>query len=117
MARDEVIKVGSAEFNEKEEAVLAALYGVSDGSYNTYSLATRLNPGAEGEEAAKAFEEVRATTEGLIAKGIMRGERMSGANGVYFERFKLTPKGERKAIESKNRLRTVTVRAIGQPKE
>jgi hypothetical protein len=96
MARNEVIKVGSAEFDEKEEAVLAALYEVSDGSYSTYSLATRLNPGAEDEEAEKAFEDVRATTEGLIAKGIIRGERLTGANGVYFERFKLTPKGERK---------------------
>ena len=41
-----------------------------------------------------------------------------GANGVYFERFKLTSKGERKAIESKNRIRICDdQKHRGQPNE
>ncbi len=84
--------------------MLKALYEVSDGTYNTYALAQKLNPTARpsGEEAHAAFESARDTTEKLIEKGLVRGKRLTGADGVYFEGLKLTPKGERKAIEVKN---------------
>lgn len=34
-------------------------------------------------------------------QGFVRGERLKGADGVYFNRFKLTPKGERMAIRQR----------------
>jgi len=69
------------------------------------------------EAGLKAFEEVRATFEGLIARGIVAGKRLTGANGVYFDALKLTAKGERKAIETKNRVRCVLIQHIGPEKK
>jgi len=119
MAKEEVFPIESAEFSEKEEAILEALYAASDGSYNLYSLSWKLHPEVKvGTDAAeKAFKEVRAATEGLIAKSVVRGKRSTGADGVYFEAMKLTPKGERKAIESKNRLRRIVVSHIAVDEE
>jgi hypothetical protein len=33
----------------------------------------------------------RDATEVLIAKGLVRGERLKGADGIYFNDLKLTP--------------------------
>ena len=46
-----------------------------------------------------AFAETRDATERLIARGLVRGKRFSGADGIYFNELKLTPKGERMAIQ------------------
>lgn len=108
-----MIQIPSAEFSEAEELVLGALYSVSDGSYSVYSLASHLNPDVGPDAAVKAFKEVQATIEGLIARSIVKGKRLTGADGVYFESLGLTTKGERKAIESKNRPRRLTVTHIG----
>jgi hypothetical protein len=114
----ESFTVESNEFDEKEKAMLKALYEASDGTYSSYTLAQKLNPevSPSAEDGRIAFEAVRDTTEGLIVRDLVRGERHTGANGVYFDKLKLTPKGERKAIEAKRVIR-VTVTNIGQPEE
>jgi hypothetical protein len=114
MAHEEVIPIPSAEFSEKEETVLQELYSVSDGSYNLYALAWRVYPQVQVGTAAaeEAFKDVRNTVEQLIARGIVRGKRLTGADGIYFDELKLTAKGERKAIESKNRPRQVVIHNV-----
>jgi hypothetical protein len=49
-------------------------------------------------EAQEAFKRTRDATENLIERGLVRGERQKGADGVYFKELKLTPEGERTAI-------------------
>jgi hypothetical protein len=90
-------------FDEKESAILLAMYEVANGAYTSFSLSTKLNPTVKlGTPAAGvAFEETRAATERLIVKGLVSGERLRGASGVYFNALKLTPKGERSAIEER----------------
>ena len=119
MGREKNFPVGSPEFDEKEEALVKALYEASDGTYSSYTLHMKLNPAVPmgTEEAGKSFGDVRDTTERLIARSLVTGKRLTGADGVYFEKLKLTPKGEKKAIESKNRLRQVTVRRVGDPED
>jgi hypothetical protein len=92
------------EFDEKEKAVLSALYAVPDGTYSSYALAWKLNPMVEigTPNAVTAFTDTRDATERLIARGLLRGNRFSGADGVYFESLRLTPKGEQMAIKQKN---------------
>ncbi len=41
-------------------------------------------------------------------RDLVRGKRLKGAGGVYYTELKLTPKGERKTIETKRGL-TVTI--------
>ncbi len=89
-----------AVFDEKESAILLAMYEEANGHYDSYSLAWKLNPAVQvGTPAAEAaFTETRDATERLIERGFVRGERLKGADGVYFKGLKLTPKGEQAAI-------------------
>lgn len=88
-------------FDNKESAVLLALYEVADGTYTSYTLAWKLNPTVQvgTQPAAAAFIEARDATERLIARGLVRGKRSTGADGVYFDKLKLTAKGEQTAIQ------------------
>lgn len=88
-------------FDEKESAILNTLYEIGNGSHSSYTLAQHLNPRVQiGTPAfGVAFTEVRSATERLIARGLVRGERFAGADGIYFNELKLTPKGERAAIQ------------------
>jgi hypothetical protein len=88
-------------FDDKESAVLLALYEVADGTYTSYTLAWKLNPTVQvgTPPAAAAFAQTRDATERLIARGLMRGKRSTGADGVYFDKLKLTAKGEQTAIQ------------------
>jgi hypothetical protein len=90
-------------FDSKESAILLTMYEVENGTYTSYSLATRLNPTVKSgtPESGVAFGETRDATERLIVKGLVSGERLRGANGVYFNALRLTPKGERAAIEER----------------
>ena len=56
---------------------------------------------AEKAEAV-SVRQLRDATERLIVRDLVRGERLPGANGVYFNRLKLTPKGQRAAIQHRN---------------
>jgi len=88
-------------FDEKEGAILSAMYEVANGTYDSYTLAQKLNPAAHAgtAPASAAFTETRDATERLIVRGLVRGERLAGAGGVYFKKLKLTPKGEQSAIQ------------------
>jgi hypothetical protein len=91
-------------FSPRESAVLIAMYEVENGRYSSYTLAQKLYPDAKrGTEAeGAAFEQTRDTTEELIVKGLVSGERQSSPNGVYFEKLRLTAKGEQTAIQVRN---------------
>ena len=87
-------------FDDKESAILLAMYEEANGYYESYALAWKLNPEVKVStpEAEAAFKETRDATERLIERGFVRGERLKGADGVYFKELKLTPKGEQTAI-------------------
>jgi hypothetical protein len=90
-------------FDEKEAAILLAMYEVEDGTYTSYTLARELNPTVEmgTASALTAFTETRDATERLVVRSLVRGERLRGANGVYFDKLKLTTKGQQSAIQQK----------------
>lgn len=87
-------------FDDKESAILLAMYEEANGYYDSYTLTWKLNPTVNNgtPEAEKAFKGTRDATERLIERGFVRGERLKGADGVYFKELKLTPKGEQTAI-------------------
>jgi hypothetical protein len=90
-------------FYGDEAAILDAMYEVKNGTYDSYTLARKLKPTVQTStpEGHTAFIKTREATEGLIIKNLVRGERLTGADGVYFNKLKLTPKGERAAIEQR----------------
>jgi hypothetical protein len=87
-------------FDSTESAILLAMYEEANGFYDSYSLAWKVNEGVNvpSPEAEKAFKGTRDATENLIERGFARGERLKGADGIYFKELKLTPEGERTAI-------------------
>jgi len=103
------MKRSSPVFNDKESAVLLAMYEDANGTYISYTLAWKLNPTVEMSTpaAGAAFTETRDATEQLIARGLVRGERFKGADGVYFNKLKLTAKGEQMAIQQRENLQRI----------
>jgi hypothetical protein len=94
----------SPKFDEKETAILFALYDVPNGTHTSYTLAQRLNPTIPlgTPPFGAAFAETRGATEQLIARGLVSGERLTATNnGVYFNKLKLTAKGQRAAIQQR----------------
>jgi hypothetical protein len=59
-------------FDDKESAVLLALYEVANGTYTSYTLAWKLNPTIQVGTAfaTAAFAETGDATERLIARGL-----------------------------------------------
>ena len=92
-------------FDEKEGAILSAMYEVANGTYDSYTLAQKLSPAAQAgtPPAGLAFTETREAIERLIVRGLVRGQRLSGADGVFFKRLRLTYKGEQAAIQERSR--------------
>jgi hypothetical protein len=90
-------------FDDKESAILLAMYEEANGYYDSYTLTWKLNPTVKNgtPPAAVAFAETRDATERLVVRGLVRGERLKGADGVYFKDLKLTPKGEQAAIQQR----------------
>jgi hypothetical protein len=90
-------------FDEKEGSILGAMYEVQNGTYDSYSLAQKVKTTAQvgTSAAALGFTETRDATERLIARGLVRGKRQTGADGVYFTKLRLTPKGEQAAIRQR----------------
>jgi hypothetical protein len=93
-------------FDDIESAILLAMYQEANGYYDSYTLAWKLNPSVKVSrpEAEKAFKGTRDATERLVERGFVRGERLKGADGVYFKELKLTPKGEQTAISQKKQV-------------
>ena len=90
-------------FDSTEASILFKMYEVENGTYDSYALTWKLNPAVQvGTPPAEvAFTGTRDATERLIMRGLVRGERLSGANGVYFKKLRLTPKGEQAAIQQR----------------
>jgi len=88
-------------FDAKETAILIAMNQVANGTYDSYTLAWKLNPTVQvgTPSAAAVFAETRDATQRLIARDLVRGGRLTGADGVYYKKLKLTTKGERTAIQ------------------
>jgi len=61
-------------FDEKERAILFAMYEEANGYYDSYTLAWKLNPAVKlsTPEAETAFTETRDATERLIERGFVR---------------------------------------------
>ena len=91
-------------FDAQENAILIAMYEEPNGTYSSYTLSEKLNPEVQRrtEAAGAVFAETRNVTEQLIVKGLVQGERQKGADGVYFEKLRLTAKGEQTAIQVRN---------------
>ena len=91
------------EFSYNEERILDAMYEAADSTYDSYTLTKRIEPTAKigTPGALKAFTELRDATERLILRGYVRGQRASGLDGVYFKKLRLTPKGEKAAIQKR----------------
>lgn len=102
-------KWNSNEFDEEEQEVLSTLYQSPDGRYGSHQLYLAIYADVQigTPEAGKAFTMVRDATERLIGKSLVRGERMAGIDGVYWNNLKLTSKGEQAAIREKNRVKEI----------
>lgn len=87
-------------FDKTESRILLAMYQETNGYYDSYSMTWKLNPQVKNgtPDAEKAFKATRDASESLIERVFVRGERLKGADGVYFKELKLTPEGERAAI-------------------
>jgi hypothetical protein len=94
-----------AEFDDAEGDVLITIYEWPDVHFSTYTLTQRLNPSLQitAREYRAAFTQVSSAIEEQIVRGLIRGKRSRGADGVFFEDLKLTPKGERAAIQERDR--------------
>jgi hypothetical protein len=90
-------------FDEIETAILLEIYDQPDGTYDSYTLLRKVNPGVPSgsEQAVNALTRICAATENLIERGFVRGKRLRGADGVYFNSLRLTRKGEQNAIRQK----------------
>lgn len=55
-------------------------------------------------EYAEAFAKTRDAIEELMVQNLVRGERFSGPNGIYFTGLQLTRKGEQTAIQERRRV-------------
>jgi hypothetical protein len=91
-------------FDDTEAGILTEMYGAADGTYDSYTLARILNPTVEvaTDASLTAFLKTREATERLIVGGLVHpGERQSGADGVYFNKLKLTTKGVKAAIQQR----------------
>jgi hypothetical protein len=108
---DQKIDISSADFDKIEGAVLNALYERANGTYSSYALYLVIHPDVQPgtQPAEEAFVSVRDATERLIASDLVKGERLNGADGVYFDVLKLTDKGERAAIKERNRVKAVII--------
>jgi hypothetical protein len=90
-------------FDEIETAILLEIYDQPDGTYDSCTLLRKLNPGVPSgsERAVNALTRIRAASENLIELGFVRGKRLRGADGVYFNSLRLTRRGEQNAIRQK----------------
>lgn len=94
-----------AELDGAEGDVLIAIYDWPDDSFSTYTLTKKLNPSLQtaAPEYRAAFAEVSSAIEEHYVRGLIRGKRSRGADGVFFEHLKLTYKGVQAAIRERER--------------
>jgi hypothetical protein len=126
--------------SETEEAILIYLYENPEGAHSTDSLASVLEDNSRTSEEViteletaiagrtsdtkspyagrtRKPEHVQKDIESLIVKALVRGRRQGNPGNITHADIELTPKGEREAIEARNRVRAVAVRAVGDPED
>ncbi len=88
------------EFDGAEADVLLELYENPDVPFSSYTLTQRLNSNLQitASEYRTAFAHANSVIEKHYGRGLVRGKRSKGADGVFFESLKLTYKGEQAAI-------------------
>jgi hypothetical protein len=99
-----------AVFDGTEGDVLIEIYECPDVPFSSYTLTQRLNPNLQitTPEYRTAFAHVSSVIEDHFVRGLIRGKRSKSADGVFFNKLKLTYKGEQAAIQERNR-RTLLV--------
>jgi hypothetical protein len=108
-------------YSPLEEAVLRHLYAHPNWDEGTQSLTRRLMPDLQSETSGQdaktdAYKKVLYAVETLISERLVAGERLCAVDEtIYFERLKLTPKGEAQAIKEKRRPNTLVVDSIPRP--
>ena len=97
-------------FDGTEGDVLIEIYECPDVPFSSYTLTQRLNPNLQitTPEYRTAFAHVNSVIEDHFVSGLIRGKRSKSADGVFFNKLKLTYKGEQAAIQERNR-RTLAV--------
>jgi len=93
-------------FSDDESAVLLALYEQPLGLLDPYGLVRELKPDVRSgtPQHKVALTGVFLAVENLILGDLVIGERVNGPDGVYFEKLKLTRKGEQAAIRERRRV-------------
>ena len=94
-----------AVFDGTEGDVLIEIYECPDVPFSSYTLTQRLNPNLQTAtpEYRTAFAHVNSVIEDHFVSGLIRGKRSKSADGVFFNKLKLTYKGEQAAIQERNR--------------
>ena len=94
-----------AVFDGTEGDVLIEIYECPDVPFSSYTLTQRLNPNLQTAtpEYRTAFAHVNSVIEDHFVSGLIRGKRSKSADGVFFNKLKLTYKGEQAAIQELNR--------------
>ena len=92
-------------FDGTEGDVLIEIYEWPDVPFSSYTLTQRLNPNLQTTtpEYRTAFAHVNSVIEDHFVRGLIRGKRSKSADGVFFNKLKLTYKGEQAAIQERNR--------------
>jgi hypothetical protein len=87
-------------FTDIEGDILIKIYEFPDVPFSSYTLTQNLNPKIQTgtPEYGAAFASVGKIIEEHIVRGLIRGKRSRGADGVFFNNLELTPKGEQAAI-------------------
>ncbi len=86
------------------------IYECPDVPFSSSTLTQRLNPSLQitTPEYRTAFAHVSSVIEDLFVRRLIRGKPSKGADGVFFNKLKLTDKGVRAAIQERDR-RTLRV--------
>ena len=92
-------------FDGTEGDVLIEIYECPDVPFSSYTLTQRLNPNLQTAtpEYRTAFAHVNSVIEDHFVRGLIRGKRSKSADGVFFNKLRLTYKGEQAAVQERNR--------------
>ena len=92
-------------FDGTEGDILIEIYECPDVPLSSYTLTQRLNPNLQTAtpEYRTAFAHVNSVIEDHFVRGLIRGKRSKSADGVFFNKLRLTYKGEQAAVQERNR--------------
>jgi hypothetical protein len=107
--------------NDKEIAILIAMVEEVNGTYTSYTLASKLYPEAKVNTpaATAAFAETLDATKLLMARDLVNGKRLKGVDGLYFDKLRLTRRGQaeafkqQEAIKSRQQMKAISEQLSG----